>query len=95
MKYICAICKEYFSASEIYEYRGEYACEEHHDEMTELRDFERNEIIFEEDNKTKRFKGLDLSSDSIIGKANRKILARQIDIASKESGRIKNYEKRG
>lgn len=61
--------------------------------MCELRDYERNQIIQEEYDKTKCFKGLDLS-DSVIGKANKKLLKTKIEVASNESERLKIYERR-
>lgn len=90
---ICIICKKRLEDSEAYEYRGMISCAEHFDQMTEKRDFERQEIIEEEKAKTEKFRGLDLS-DSVIGKANKKILKRDIEIAKKESLRIKKYEGR-
>lgn len=89
--YTCKKCKSKLSASEAYEYRGAFSCEEHFDEVIEMRDFERNQIIQEENNKTKVFKGLDLT-DSIVGKANKALLKPRIEIASKESLRLKSYE---
>ncbi len=41
----CVICGEEFAASEIYEYRGIYACKEHIDEVREKRDYQRKEVI--------------------------------------------------
>ena len=89
----CAICKKYFDYSNLYEYRGIIYCEKCHDTAIKQRNAERAEIITENKHKTDRFKGLDLS-DSQIGKANRNILKVDIEIAKKESGRIKNYEGR-
>ena len=66
---------------------------EHFDEVCEQRDQERRWLINEEDQKTKKFKGLDLS-DSVIGKENRKLLKGSIEVASRESERLKNYEGR-
>ena len=91
--YKCEICKKELDESEAYEYRGAIGCDEHFDEVCELRDFKRQEIINEEHNKTKHFAGLDLS-DSVIGKANRNLLQKRIEIASKESARLKEYEGR-
>ena len=91
--YTCSICNEEFDGSDIYEYRGAYACEEHFDVMQGQREFQRQEIIKEEDSKTKVFKGLDLG-DNVIGKANRELLKGHIEVASKESGRLKDYEGR-
>lgn len=90
----CSKCKKELSDSEAYEYRGAYSCEEHFDEVCEMREWERQQIIAEESAKTEKFKGLDLSPDSAIGKANRKLLKRELEIASKESARLKKYENR-
>lgn len=92
--YTCKVCKKELNGSEAYEYRGAIACAEHFDQVTEDRNFQRNEIIEEEHNKTKCFKGLDMSPDSPIGKCNREILKSQREIAAKESGRLKEYEKK-
>ncbi len=92
-KYKCSVCKEYFDGHNIYEYRGAYACGEHHDQAIKNRDYERQQIIDEEDRKTKVFKGLDLS-DSVVGKGNQELLKAQIEIAKKESYRLKKYEGR-
>lgn len=89
----CSICKIELDESTAYEYRGAIACAEHHGQMIERRDFERNEIIREESAKTEVFKGLDLG-DSSVGKANREILSRQIEIAGKESAKLRKYEGR-
>ena len=91
--YTCKKCKAKLRANEAYEYRGAFACEEHFDEVIEMRDFERSQIIKEEQNKTKAFKGLDLT-DSTVGKANKALLKSRIEIARKESQRLKNYEAR-
>lgn len=91
--YSCIKCKSPLDDHEAYEYRGSFACAEHFDEVIEMRDFERNQIIKEEHNKTKVFKGLDLT-DSTIGKANKKLLKPNIEIAGRESQRLKNYEVR-
>lgn len=91
--YTCQKCKVKLKANEAYEYRGVFACEDHFDEVIEMRDFERSQIIKEEHNKTKVFKGLDLTG-STIGKANKKLLKPNIEIASRESQRLKIYEGR-
>ena len=91
MSYKCKKCKIELDAGDAYEYRGAISCAEHFDLVKSGRDFERQEIIEEEKNKTECFRGLDLS-DSKIGKANREILKARIEIASKESGRLKSYE---
>ena len=90
--YTCKKCKAKLKANEAYEYRGAFACGDHFDEVIEMRDFERNQVINDEHNKTKAFKGLDLT-DSVVGKANKKLLKPRIDIASKESARLNQYER--
>lgn len=98
--YKCYVCGKIHEVDEfgvepdVYEYRGAYSCEKHYDEMVSLRDFKRNEIIKEEDNKTKFFKDLDFSLDNTIGLANREIFKSKIEIAKQESGRLKDYEGR-
>jgi hypothetical protein len=87
----CPICKKEFELGQMYEYRGAVACGDCIEEAREKRDYERQEIIEESKHKTDKFKGLDLS-ESQIGKANRDILKSEIEIAGKESGRIKDYE---
>lgn len=87
----CPICKNDFELGQMYEYRGALACEDCIEEMREKRDLQRAEVIEEQKFKTDRFKGLDFS-DSKIGKANREILKSDMEIAKKESQRLKNYE---
>lgn len=93
MKYKCSKCGKLLDEDETYEYRGAYSCEPCFDDVQAIRNGERAEIIQEEKHKTERFKGLDLS-DSAIGKANREIIKTDIEIASKESQRMKDYEGR-
>ena len=87
----CSICGEEFEDSELYEYRGVIACHPHFEELQNKRNFERQQIIAEEKHKTEKFRGLDLS-DSTIGKVNKSILKKEIEISKKESLRIKTYE---
>ena len=87
----CYVCKAELEDCDVYEYRGIYSCSDHFDEACLRRDHQRSEIIKEESAKTEVFRGLDLS-DSVIGRANKDILKSNIEIASKESGRIKDYE---
>lgn len=88
----CQKCKTELTESTAYEYRGAFSCAEHFDEVTESRELERQEIIKEESRKTEVFRGLDLS-DSAVGRGNRELLKPQIEIASKESARLKRYER--
>lgn len=92
---ICSLCKKeisnFDSKNSIYEYRWVLGCQNCIDRVRASRDFERQEIIAEESHKTSVFRWLDMW-DSIIGKANRKILQSNIEIASKESWRLKQYE---
>jgi len=87
----CPICKKEFELGQMYEYRGALACGDCIEEIREKRDIQRAEVIEEQKFKTDRFKGLDMS-DSKIGKANREILKSDIEIAKKESQRLKDYE---
>lgn len=57
------------------------------------REAKRQEVIEIENHKTKPFQGLDMSSDSVLGKANRAILHREIEIAKKESPITRQYER--
>ena len=89
----CNKCHKELNAHEAYEYRGAVACEECFESVIETRDCQRQEIIAEESSKTGKFKGLDLSG-SVVGKANRELLKGSIEIASKESTKLKEYENR-
>ena len=91
--YICKLCGRTLSGYECYEYRGAYACADHFDQVCKLRDKERDEITGAERLKTAPFEGLDLSSGNPIGRANRKILARHLDVVQKESLKIHRYER--
>ncbi len=91
--YECSKCKVELEPSDAYEYRGAIACADCFSDVIEMRDFKRNEIIEEENKKTSRLKGLDISN-SAIGKANRAILSGSIEVCRKESARIKEYEGR-
>lgn len=92
MSNTCLVCKKKFDDNEIYEYRGAFACDEHFDDMIASRDRERDAIMAAEDAKTRPLKGLDLSN-SVIGKANKELLAGKIEVASKESIALKRYER--
>jgi len=92
-EHTCSKCHKEIDGCEAYEYRGAISCDGCFDSVIETRDFQRQEIINEESAKTDKFKGLDLGNN-VIGKANREILKGQIEIASKESGRLKEYEGR-
>jgi len=87
----CRKCKKSLEPHEAYEYRGAISCAEHFEEVEETRNHERREIIAAESRKTDVFRGLDLG-ESVVGKANRKLLAPQIEIASKESARLRAYK---
>lgn len=88
----CSICKKEFCSNELYEYRGIITCSKCMDVAIIKRDSERAEIIEENKIKTEKFRGLDFS-DSQIGKANREILKREIEIAKKENSRLRKYER--
>ena len=88
----CSICKTECEYREMYEYRGALSCEKCFDELQTKRDAERQQIIEAEKHKTDRFKGINLSNDS-IGKANKRILQADIEIAKKESKQVNDYER--
>ena len=88
---ICPICQNEFELGQMYEYRGALACGDCIEEVRVKRDNQRAEVIEEQKFKTDRFKNLDMS-DSTIGKANKKILKADIEIAKKESQRLKDFE---
>ena len=90
---ICSHCKKPLEPNEAYEYRGAISCDEHFDLVVKNRTNERHQIMEEEDAKLKPLKGMDLDPRSPVGRANREILAPHIEIASKESGRMKRYER--
>lgn len=94
MRYHCSLCKVELEPNDAYEYRGAISCDEHFDAVCNQRNYERAEIIREESIKTNVFLGLDLDSKSKIGVANRELLSSQIEIAKKESARLKNYERK-
>ena len=94
LEYQCSKCKKELDDSTAYEYRGVIACGDCFDAVTAIRDAERQEIIEEEGAKTEPLKGLDLSPDTPIGRANREIHKSRIEICSKESPRLKKYEGR-
>jgi recombinational DNA repair protein (RecF pathway) len=89
----CPLCGRQEEYGQMYEYRGALACCDCIEEAREKRDAERAEVIAELNHKTDRFRGLDLS-DSTIGKANRRILQLDIEVAKKEGKRIRDYEGR-
>lgn len=91
--YVCVKCGAKLEDHEAYEYRYVVACEDHIDEVIEDRDRERNEIMQEEERKLAPLKGLDISGDNVIGKANRELMARHIEVSSKESQRLHNHER--
>lgn len=90
---ICSVCGIEIDDIQTYEYRGALSCTDCFEECQTKRDIQRQEIIAEESAKTECFRGLDMN-DSVIGKANKEILSKQIEIAGKESGRLKDYEGR-
>ena len=90
----CSKCKKSLDPCDAYEYRGAIACDDCFDEVIEARDFQRNEIIAEESAKTEIFKHLSVDPKCSIGRANIELLRPRIEIASKESGRLKVYEGR-
>lgn len=70
----CIVCKREFPEGELYEYRGAIACSECFEKAQEKKDIERTETIIKNKALTDKYKGLDMSSNSVIGKANREIM---------------------
>lgn len=91
--YKCSKCKKWLPENKTYEYRGVYSCSDCKDEVEKSRDFERQEVIADERSRTEPLRWFDVS-DSTLWKINRKILKSQIEIAWKEWGRLKAYEKK-
>lgn len=91
--YRCAVCKIDLEARDAYEYRGAISCADHFDKVSEMREVQRREVIAEESAKREVFRGIDLGYGK-IGKANRELLKPNIEIASKDSSRLKRYEGR-
>lgn len=89
----CDVCKEVIPEYEAYSYRNGVSCEICFDKLKNRVDYERKQIINEEDKKRKNLKGLDFGENP-VGKENRKLLKTQLEIASKETNRLKIYENR-
>ncbi len=87
----CPQCWKLFCEWDMYEYRWLKACEQCIDEVEKARNFERQEIIEEETHKTNFAKWLEFSNTT-IWKANKQLLKSNIEIAKKESYRLKKYE---
>lgn len=90
-KYMCAVCKAEFDSNDTYEYRGFYSCDEHFDELQERVNGKRQRIIDDFDAKSKPLQGLDINTNSVIGRANREILKGPIEVCSKETLIEKEY----
>lgn len=90
----CSVCGKERPVGEFYEYRGAIACEKCFEECKENREKDRQEVIEINRHKTECFKGIDTSNNTTLGKANRELLKKQIDIAKKEDGITKRYEGR-
>ena len=89
----CRKCKKQIEEFDLYEYRGVISCENCFDDVCSYRDYEREQIIKEESKKTDVFRRLDMT-DSVVGTANKKLLAGRVEVSRKESQRLKDYEGR-
>ncbi|MGQ5557893.1 hypothetical protein FY167_14620 [Proteus mirabilis] len=89
----CYLCKKELDDYNGYEYRGFHSCEEHFDEVIARVDIKRQEIISQFDSISRPLKGLDISPDNPIGKANRELLKGSIEVCSKETLLEKEYRK--
>ncbi|MFU9076248.1 hypothetical protein ACNART_08340 [Proteus sp. LHD240705] len=89
----CCLCKKELDDYNGYEYRGFHSCEEHFDEVIARVDRKRQEIISQFDSISRPLKGLDISPDNSIGKANRELLKGSIEVSGKETYLGKEYRK--
>ncbi len=89
----CCLCKKELDDYNGYEYRGFHSCEEHFDDVCDRVDRKRNEIISRHDSMSRPLKGLDISPDNPIGKANRELLKGSIEVSGKETYLEKEYRK--
>ncbi|HEK3117192.1 hypothetical protein AAFL35_06470 [Proteus mirabilis] len=89
----CCLCKKELDDYNGHEYRGFHSCEEHFDEVIARVDRKRQEIISQFDSISRPLKGLDISPDNPIGKANRELLKGSIEVCSKETLLEKEYRK--
>lgn len=92
--YQCAVCGRNNPGNKTYEYRGAYSCEGCFDKMIEARDRQRSDLIEREDARSRFANGLDVYSDSAIGKHNRKRFKHPLKALEKESAQMKEYEGR-
>jgi|GEM_PF-1056820 len=92
--YQCAVCGRSNPGNSTYEYRGAYSCEGCFDQMIEARDRQRSDLIEREDARSRFANGLDVHSDSAIGKHNRKLFKHHLTALEKESSQMKEYEGR-
>lgn len=83
--YKCCLCKKEMGGNDAYEYRGFTSCPDCFDTVIEKVDIRRSEIISRNAAVTAPLAGLDIHPDSIIGKANRKLMAPTIEASSKET----------
>ncbi|WP_314139989.1 hypothetical protein [Buttiauxella noackiae] len=83
--YKCCLCKKEMDGNSAYEYRGFTSCADCFDQVIEKVDIRRGEIIARNEAVTAPLAGLDIHPGSVIGKANRKLLAPAIEASSKET----------
>lgn len=82
------------ASSDLYEYRGAYSCSDCFEQVAEQRERQRKELIRREDARHRFKEGLDVYSDSAIGKHNRSKFKNHLDALNKESEQMKEYEGR-
>ncbi|MEX5413359.1 hypothetical protein [Atlantibacter hermannii] len=92
-EYKCCLCKKDIDGNSAYEYRGFISCEEHFEQVIAKVDIRRSEIIQRNDAVTKQLSGLDIDPRSVIGRANRGLLAPAIEIASRETLAEQQYRR--
>lgn len=92
-EYKCCRCKDALDGYSAYEYRGFVACGDHFDEVIQLVDAKRADLIERETSRLKPLAGLDIHPDSPIGQVNRRILGGVIEAAAKENPIEAEYRK--
>ena len=92
-EYQCCRCKKIIDGYSAYEYRGFTSCEEHFEEVIQLVDAKRADLIEREASRLKPLAGLDIHPDSPVGQVNRRILGGVIEVVAKEHPIEAEYRK--
>lgn len=92
-EYKCCRCKAALDGYSAYEYRGFVACGNHFDEVIQLVDASRADLIERETSRLMPLAGLEIHPDSPIGQVNRRMLGGVIEAAAKEHPIEAEYRK--